>query len=65
MKAQMKAANRSGAVIAVIVGEDEAAAGTVSVRMLRATGDSGESQQFLVERSQVVEQIVEKVRLLS
>ena len=65
MKAQMKAANRSGAVIAVIVGEDEAAAGNVSVRMLRATGDSGESQQFLVERSQVVEQVVEKVRLLS
>lgn len=60
MKAQMKAANRSGAAIALIVGEDEAAAGTVSVRMLRTTGEPGEGQQSLVERSQVVE----KVRLL-
>ena len=36
MKAQMKAANRSGATAAVIVGQDEAAAGTVTVRDLRA-----------------------------
>ncbi len=60
MKAQMKAANRSGAVIALIVGEDEAAAGTVSVRTLRSTGEPDEAQQSLVERNQVVE----KVRLL-
>ena len=60
MKAQMKAANRSGAAIAVIVGEDEAAAGTVSVRTLRTEGDRGDAQQVIVERYQVVE----KVRLL-
>ena len=55
MKAQMKAADRSGAVVALIVGEDEAAAGTVSVRALRTAAD-----QVQVERGQVIE----KVRLL-
>ncbi len=35
MKAQMKAANRSGATVAVIVGPDEAAAGELLVRPLR------------------------------
>lgn len=40
MKAQMKAANRSGARIAVIVGADEAAAGQATVRDLR--GDRGQ-----------------------
>ena len=35
MKAQMKAANRSGAAVAVIIGDDERAAGTAVVRPLR------------------------------
>ena len=35
MKAQMKAANRSGAAVACIVGDDERAADTVTVRDLR------------------------------
>jgi histidyl-tRNA synthetase len=39
MKAQMKLADRSGAVVAVIVGPAEAAAGDVLVRPLRAEGD--------------------------
>lgn len=52
MKAQMKAADRSGAAIALIVGEDEAAAGTVAVRTLR-----GESRQEAVERSRVVDEV--------
>jgi histidyl-tRNA synthetase len=52
MKAQMKASNRSGASIALIVGEDEAAAGTVSVRTLR-----GEGSQAPVPRSGVVEEV--------
>jgi histidyl-tRNA synthetase len=39
MKAQMKAADRSGAAIALIVGGDELAAGTVVVRPLRGGGD--------------------------
>ena len=36
MKAQFKAADRSGARLAVVVGADEAAAGTVTLRDLRA-----------------------------
>lgn len=39
MKSQMKAADRSGAAVAVLVGSDELAAGTVSVRPLRGGGD--------------------------
>ena len=35
MKSQMKVADRSGAAVAVIVGSDEVAAGTVTVRPLR------------------------------
>lgn len=40
MKSQMKTADRSGARFAVIVGEDEASTGTVTVRDLR--GDAGQ-----------------------
>ncbi len=57
MKAQMKAANRSGAAIAVIVGQDEAAAGTVAIRPMRA--ERGDNPQFEVPRSQMVGQIKE------
>lgn len=39
MKAQMKAADRSGAAVAAIVGADEAASGTVTLRPLRRGGD--------------------------
>ena len=39
MKAQMKAAHRSGAAFAVIIGDDELAAATVSVRPMRVHGD--------------------------
>lgn len=49
MKAQMKNADRSGARVAVIVGTDELAAGTVVVRPLREPGD-----QRTVARSEVV-----------
>lgn len=49
MKAQMKAANRSGAAVAVIVGSDEVAAGTAVVRPLR---DGGE--QSAVARDDIV-----------
>ncbi len=67
MKAQMKAANRSQAPIAVIVGEDELSAGTVSVRTMRADATSGASvqppkdqqqgQQFQVARAQLIETV--------
>jgi histidyl-tRNA synthetase len=39
MKAQMKAANRSGAAFAVIIGTDEIEAGTAIVKPLRSEGD--------------------------
>jgi histidyl-tRNA synthetase len=39
MKSQLKSADRSGARVVVIVGPDEVAAGTVSLRPLRRLGD--------------------------
>jgi histidyl-tRNA synthetase len=39
MKAQMKAAHRSGARFAVIIGDDELSSETVSVRPMRSEGD--------------------------
>lgn len=51
MKAQMKAANRSGAAVAVIVGDDERAAGTAVVRVLR---DHEGDAQTIVARSDLL-----------
>jgi histidyl-tRNA synthetase len=53
-KAQLKAADRSGARLAVIVGPDEAADGTVGVKDLRATQGAG---QDTVARAGIVEAI--------
>ena len=52
MKSQMKAADRSGARLAVIVGTDEAAAGTAIVRDLRLG-----TEQELVPRSALVDRL--------
>jgi len=41
-KSQMKKADASGARLAIIVGDDEAAAGTVSIKHLREGGDQVE-----------------------
>ena len=49
MKSQMKAAGRSGARVAVIVGEQEAADGTATVR------DLARSEQEVVRHDQVVD----------
>jgi histidyl-tRNA synthetase len=49
IKSQMKAADRSGARVALIVGPDELAAGTVTLRPLR-----GDGEQRLVRRADVV-----------
>ena len=38
-RSQFKAADRSGARLALVVGPDEAAAGTVAIKDLRAGGD--------------------------
>jgi histidyl-tRNA synthetase len=52
MKSQLKSADRSGARVALIVGPDEVAAGTVSVRPLR-----GEGTQRTVPRAEVVDAV--------
>ncbi|HIG25313.1 MAG TPA: histidine--tRNA ligase [Acidimicrobiia bacterium] len=57
MKAQMKAADRSGAQIALIIGEEEAASDTVTVRDLR-----GQSGQTTVPRTQVNETLRKMMR---
>ncbi len=49
MKAQMKLANRSGANVAIIVGDDELAAGTVVVKPLRTTAD-----QVTIARAELI-----------
>ena len=58
MKAQMKLADRSGAVVALLVGAREAAEGTVTLRPLRGGG-----HQRTVDRKQVVDEVRSAVRL--
>ena len=49
-KSQMKKADASGAQFAVIIGDDEAAAGEVTLKPLRATGDQpGEQKRVAVD----------------
>ena len=55
MKAQFRAADRSGARLALVVGEREASEGTVTVRDMR-TGD-----QEVVARDQVVETVEKRL----
>ncbi|MGD0394043.1 MAG: histidine--tRNA ligase [Acidimicrobiales bacterium] len=52
MKSQLKSADRSGAGVALIVGTEELAAGTVSLRPMRGTGE-----QRTVLRSEVVQAV--------
>ena len=62
MKSQMKAADRSGATFAVIVGTDELQSGAVVVRPLRATRDeSGEGTQTTLPRSQMIDYLKESL----
>jgi histidyl-tRNA synthetase len=60
MKSQMKAADRSGALIAVIVGSDELEAGTAVVRPLR-TNDK-KVDQHIVARADLVESVQKVLR---
>jgi histidyl-tRNA synthetase len=52
MKSQMKLADRSGAAVAVIVGSDELAAGTVTIRPLRSVDG-----QQAVPREQMIDHV--------
>jgi len=58
-KSQMKRADASGAAFAVIIGEDEVAGHTASVKTLR--GADGESQQRTVEFDSVAEYLVDQI----
>lgn len=57
MKAQMKAANRSGARVAVIVGSDEVDAGTASVRPMR-----GDGEQVVVARDSLTRALRQRLQ---
>ena len=58
MKAQMKAADRSGARLALIVGDQELADGTVAVRDLR----DEERTQVVVPTEKVVDHLRDELR---
>ncbi|MBK4734459.1 histidine--tRNA ligase [Noviherbaspirillum pedocola] len=58
-KSQMKRADASGAAFAVIIGEDEIASGTASVKLMRAA--EGEANQHSVAIDSVVEFLVEQI----
>jgi len=55
MKSQMKVADRSGATLAVIVGSNEVADGTVTIRPLR--GDRELDVQFTVPRPDLIDSV--------
>ena len=57
MKSQVKAADRSGARYALIVGEDEAASGKVAVRDLRSGGE-----QELVDQAELASHLQELLK---
>lgn len=56
-RAQMKAADRSGAALALLVGEQEQRAGTVTLRPLREESHSGDAAQRSVPRHAIVSEI--------
>jgi len=58
-KSQMKRADASGAAFAVIIGEDEIASGTASVKLMRAA--EGEANQHSVAIDSVVDFLVEQI----
>ncbi|BCL81528.1 histidine--tRNA ligase [Ktedonobacteria bacterium brp13] len=57
-KAQMKQANNSGADFAIIIGEDEMANGTVSVKHMKAGSTETESKQVEIKREVLLEYIL-------
>jgi len=64
MKSQMKAADRSGADVAVIIGPDELAAETAVVRPLRIHGH-GTPDQAVVPRAKLVHHLIQHHSLRS
>lgn len=60
-KSQFKRADASGATVAVIIGEDELRAQTVSIKWLRAADPSDGPQQETIPAQQLVEVLKQKV----
>jgi len=58
-KSQMKRADASGAAYAIIIGDDEIAAGTVAIKALRAAGS--DSQQTAVAFDAATEYLVDQI----
>jgi histidyl-tRNA synthetase len=52
MKSQIKSADRSGALVALVIGDRELAAGTVTLRQLR-----NEEEQRTVPRGEIVSEL--------
>ena len=59
-KSQMKRADASGAAFAIIIGEDEVASGTATVKSLRAE-DGAETRQESVALEQVADFLVDRI----
>jgi len=59
LKSQMKRANASGAAYAIIVGDDEIAAGTAAIKALRDS--DGDSQQVAVAFDAVADYLVDQI----
>ena len=59
MKSQLKAADRSGARVAILVGPQELEAGTITIRDLRATND--DNRQKLIPRTALVDAVREAI----
>ena len=59
LKSQMKKADNSGAKFAIIVGDDEVAKKTITLKSLRAVRDDGASQQQELSVKEAIKRICE------
>jgi histidyl-tRNA synthetase len=53
-KAQMKQANNSGSIFSLIIGEDELANGTVTVKHMQASQEKTENKQIQIKRDELL-----------
>jgi len=61
IKAQFKRADKSGALFALILGTDEHAAGTVTVKPLRSDGGERGNEQQTLDRQQLLAFLTERI----
>ncbi|GCE19427.1 His/Gly/Thr/Pro-type tRNA ligase C-terminal domain-containing protein [Dictyobacter kobayashii] len=59
-KAQMKQANASGAAYSIIIGEDELANGTVSVKNMQPGPEQTDNKQVQVKREELIAYLTEQ-----